>query len=103
MDNNKNNLDMNYYRLKMNEKKKIKYKFFDSIFNIIIEKIKIIANNCENWCLYEIPIIMFGYPEYTMNEISSYIINKFKIHIDNKNIDEIIFYEPNILYIKWSL
>lgn len=103
MNNNNNILNMNYYRQIEFQKKKIKHKFFDSIFNLIIEKIKILASNSENWCIYEIPPFVFGNPDYDMNEISSYIINKFDYYIKNKDIDEIKFYEPNLIYIKWSL
>jgi hypothetical protein len=104
MNNNNNNiLNMNYYRNKENEKKKFKLDFFDSMFNLIIEKIKILASNSETVCIYEIPIFMFGYPNYTMNEISSYLLTKFTIYLNNKDLEEVIFYDPNLLYIKWSL
>jgi len=103
MNNNNNILNMNYYRQIEYQKKKIKHNFFDSIYCLIIEKIKIFASNSETWCIYEIPPFVFGNPDYQMNEISSYIINKFDNYIRNKDIDEIKFYEPNLLYIKWSL
>ncbi len=94
---------MNFFRQQECQKKQIKNNFFHSIFNLIIEKIKILANNSESWCLYEIPLFVFGQPEYSMNEISSYILNNFEYYIKNKDIDEIKFYEPNVLYIKWTL
>jgi len=104
MDNNNNNiLNMNYYRHKEKKKKKIKFDFFDSIFNLIIEKIKIFADNSETCCIYEIPTFMFGHPNYSMDEISSYLINKFTIYINNNDLKEVKFYNPNLLYIEWSL
>jgi len=97
-----NILNMDYYRKKENEKKKIKCEFFDTIYTLIIEKIKLLAENSIDWCLYEIPSFVIGCPNYTMNEISIYIIEKFSKYIKNKDIEEIIFYQPNILYIKWK-
>lgn len=98
-----NMINMDYYRKKEFEKKKIKTEFFDTIINLIIQKIKYTAESSIDWCLYEIPSFVLGCPNYTMEEISNYIINKFNNYIKNKDIEEIVFYQPNLLYIKWKL
>ena len=101
--NTKNKLDMNEFRIK---KKKIDdqiFKTYDKIYNLVINNIKLCANNYEECCIFSIPFFMFGEQTYDMNQVSEYLIEQLNIEITKKNLSIVNFYEPNILYIEWSL
>ena len=103
MNKNDKELNMNIFRQQKKNINDIKYITFNNIHKLMIEQIKISAGNADEFCVYEIPIFIFGEPIYTISDISTYLLDKLKEHIENKNIIEAKFYEPNFLYIKWSL
>jgi hypothetical protein len=73
-----------------------KYITYDKIYNMIEKKINIASasNNYYTW--YQIPEFLIGMPKYSLDECNSYIQNKL-----NKDGFKTIYYDPNILLIKW--
>lgn len=98
-----NDLNMNEFREKKKKINDIKYITYNKIYTNLIETIKLTASNGINFCLFEIPLLIFGEPLYQINDIKNYLISKINEEIYKKNITEVIFYEPNILYINWTL
>lgn len=83
---------------KQNEKKKQKEKTFKKIYKIIEKKI-IIANNGDNTSIwFEIPEFLLGVPIYNLIDCKNYLKKKLK-----DNNFKVKFYEPNILFIDWSI
>ena len=95
------NLDK-FIELKKQQKKKKKkcYKNIKSnIYHLIENKIK---SNI-NFILYEMPPYVIGEAEYNILECINYIIEKIKDDEQFKKIlEEIQYYQPNVLYIKWN-
>jgi hypothetical protein len=81
---------------KQKEREKRKCITYDKIYNLIDKKINI-ASNCDYYYTwYQIPEFLVGLPIYSINECQSYIQDKLK-----KNGFDTVFYEPNLLLIKW--
>jgi hypothetical protein len=98
-----NNLNMNIYRNKKKLIKNMKCDIYIKLYNDVINKISMYANNLDEFCIIEIPIFQFGKSEYNINEALQYIISNLNNEIKNNNLHEVIKYEPNILYISWKL
>ena len=101
--NNDNLLNMDQFRKKHQQIKNINHNTFESIYKLIIENIKNCASNSEEFCFYEVPLFIFGEPLYTKNEIITYLTDKLNKEIEKKNLKQITFIDPNILFIEWSL
>lgn len=80
------------------KQKKIKKEINRKIFNQCKNTIILYAKNNKTECIFTIPTIIFGLPKYDIKYVSDYIIYKLKIY----NIKNVIFFEPNILYINWN-
>ena len=80
------------------EKKKYKKKCFKKIFEMCLSKIEIVAktNTTNTW--YEIPIFIFGFPSYNIEEASEYVTKKLE-----KNGFKVFFLKPNIIFINWLI
>lgn len=100
---NDTELNMDEYRKKKEQIDNIKFITFDKIYKLVIEKIKYSADSLLEYCIYEIPVFMLYEPLYDVKEVSDYIIKKLDIKIEQKHLSEVLFFEPNILFIKWSL
>ena len=93
---------MSDYKKKIDEiykkKNKIKYETNNYILNLVKKKIIYYIELQKYECQYIIPSFILGFPRYIINDVAKYIIRK----IQKGGIDNIIFIEPNILYIEWS-
>jgi len=96
------NLDKYIELKKQQEKKKKKcYKNIKSLFNNLIEHN--IKSNI-NFIIYEMPPFIIGEPDYNILECINYVIEKIKDDKNfNKIIEEIQYYKPNVIYIKWNI
>jgi hypothetical protein len=82
------------------KKNNIKLDTYKNILLIVLKTIESKALNGENFCLYEVPEFIFGEINYDIKDCSNYIVDKLK---DEQYIIDTTYYEPNIIYIKWSL
>jgi hypothetical protein len=105
LDNQSINTDLNMdeFRKKKEQIDNIKFTTFDKIYKLVIEQIKYSADSLSEYCIYEIPVFMLYEPLYNVKEVSDYIIQKLNIKITENHLSEVKFYEPNIIFIKWSL
>ena len=79
------------------EKEKSKYKIYNKIYEIIEKKI-LLSSSCNYYyTIYEIPEFLIGYTLYSFDDCNKYIQNKLE-----NNKFNVIFYEPNILFITWK-
>lgn len=98
-----NNLNMNIFRNKKKELENLKLQIFEKFYIDTIKTIELHANNLKEFCIYQIPLFVFGKSNYNISEAIIYLKNKLDNDINNGNLKEVIIYEPNILYISWSL
>jgi len=98
-----NNLNMNEFRNKKKLIDNMKYDTYNKLYNDVINKIKLYADNLNEFCIIEIPIFIFGKSQYNINDAIEYIINNLQVEIKKNNLCEAIHYEPNIIYISWKL
>ena len=94
---------MNIYRNKKKLLNNMKYEIYKNLYNDVIKKISMYADNLDNFCIIEIPIFQFGKLAYDINEAINYIIYNLNNEIKNNNLQEVKKYETNILYISWKL
>lgn len=79
------------------EKEKSKYKIYNKIYEMIEKKI-LVSSSCNYYyTVYEIPEFLIGYTLYSFDDCHKYIKNKLE-----QNKFNVIFYEPNMLYITWN-
>jgi hypothetical protein len=70
---------------------------FEKIYNLVEKKI-VLASASDyyyTWC--QIPEFLVGLPIYSLDECQKYIQSKLK-----KNGFQTEFFQPNIMYVKWS-
>ena len=96
-------LNLNLYRNKKKKIENMKYEIFNEFYDNIIKKIHLYASNLIEECYYEIPLFIFGKINYNINDAIEYLVYKLNKDIDNGNLKKYIIYEPNIIYISWSL
>ena len=81
-----------------------KKKCYKKVFKQIITYVEMTISQDINFLVYEMQPFIIGEADYEMLECVNYIIDKIK---EDKNfkkiIDQIYFYEPNLLYIIWDL
>jgi hypothetical protein len=80
-----------------NEKKKKCYKNILKNINKLIEE-KILDNT--NYLIFELFPIIIGEADYNMFECTEYLIENLN---KEKIMEDVSFYEPNVLYIKWDI
>lgn len=97
-------LNLNKISELKNQAFKNKKKCYKKIYKNIIKTIENIISQNINFYVYEATPFIIGEVDYEMLECINYIIKKFKKDKTFIQImEEIIFYEPNIIYIKWNL
>lgn len=96
------NLDKFIKKKKQCEYNKKKcYKSIVKTINFLVETT--ISQNI-NFLIYETPPFIMGEANYDMLECIDYIIRKIKKDKNFKRVlEEILFYEPNLVYIKWDM
>lgn len=89
------------------ERKELKKQTFKFIIDMCYNKITTLANKGYQWCFFEIPFSVFGYPKYSLDECSDYLINKltdigYKVELykNNNNVNNKII-TNYILLISW--
>ena len=82
---------------KINERNLKRYEKFDDVLKKIHIRIKYNASLEKTFCFYQIPEFIIGVPLYNVEDLRNYIINSLK-----KNGFEILYVEPNWLFINWS-
>lgn len=86
------------------ERDTIKKKCYKKVLKKIISYVEINISQNLNWLIYEMEPFILGEVEYDMLECINYIIEEITIDSNFKKIlEQIQFYEPNIIYIKWNI
>jgi len=70
------------------ERRKIRKEAFKFILELCYNKIEKFALSGVNFCYYDIPPMIFGYPKYSMDECSNYLIKKLKDDFDVKLVKQ---------------
>ena len=97
-------LNLDKYAKIKKERQANKKKCYKKVLKQIIYEVETIMIQDIDLIVFEVEPFMIGELEYNMLECIDYIINK--INKDEgfiKIIEQISFFEPNILYIKWDL
>lgn len=82
----------------INNKNKIRMEKFDMILQKIHSRIKYNAKLEKTYCFFQIPEFIIGVPLYNVTDLRNYLINSLK-----KNGFNILYVEPNWLFINWDL
>ena len=79
--------------------KKVKDKFisYEKILNRCYRLIRQSVNKYNNYCFFQIPEFMLGYPTYNIQTCYKYIQTKL-----NTNGFRVSFVPPNVAYIQWN-
>jgi len=85
------------YRINENNNNK-KIKVYDYIYRIIENIIEKSAKNNLNYCHYQIPPFILGYPIYDINEVKMFLINEL-----NEAGFHVVLLDENWIQITWSL
>jgi hypothetical protein len=87
-----------------NEQIKIEQKkIYKKIYYKLIATINLYAEKEINFCLYTVPSFFFDEISFPLDDCIKYLNKRLSYLINDKYIDEIIFFEPNVYYIKWSI
>lgn len=78
----------------------IRLEAYRNILSMVIKTIELKALENKDFCLYEMPEFVIGDINYNITDCSNYIITELS---KDKNIIDISFYKPNIIYIKWTI
>ena len=85
-------------------KEKNKKKCYKKVFKQIITYVEMTMTQDINFLVFEMQPFVFGEANYEMLECVNYVINKIKEDKNFKKIlNQISYYEPNLLYITWDL
>ena len=85
-------------------KEKNKKKCHKKVFKQIIIYVEMTMSQDINFLVFEMEPFVIGEADYEMLECVNYVINKIKEDKNFKKIlNQISYYEPNILYITWDL
>ncbi len=71
---------------------------FDKIYSHIEKKLCLASNTNNSFIWYQIPEFLVGLPTYKFSDCNEYIQKKLK----NDGFTT-VFYEPNILLVKWNI
>lgn len=81
----------------INEKNLKRLKVFDSVLVKCHKRIEYNSKLEKTYCFYQIPEFIFGVPIYNPLELKKYIINSL-----NNNGFQIMYIDPNWLFIHWG-
>lgn len=82
----------------INEKTLKRMELYDSILVKCHNKILYNSKLQRKYCFYQIPEFIIGLPLYDVKELKNYIINSLK-----NNGFELLYIEPNWLFIYWNI
>ena len=91
-------LNINTLFEEMDQKVLNRLKMFDDILVQIHTKIKISSKNKTFFCTHQIPEFLIGKPIYKIEDLRKYLINSLK-----KNGFQIIYIDPNWIFISWDM
>jgi hypothetical protein len=96
-------LNLDKYTKIKKARESMKKKCYKKVFKQIIYQVETVMIQDVDFIIFEVEPFMIGEAEYDMLECVDYVINKIKKDKGFlKILDQIDFYEPNILYIKWD-
>jgi hypothetical protein len=76
-----------------------RYAIYEEVFQKVVSKVKYENTKTDScYCLYKLPIWVFGVPLYNLGACAEYIINRLKEHYF-----QVTFTPPNILHIYWNV
>lgn len=76
-----------------------RYAIYEEVFQKVVSKIKYENTKTDScYCLYKLPVWVFGVPLYNLGACAEYIINRLKEHHFH-----VTFAPPNILHIHWNV
>lgn len=81
----------------INEKTLKRLEIYDSVLVKCHKRIQYNSKLERTYCFYQIPEFIFGVPIYNKDEMRKYIINSL-----NNNGFQIMYIEPNWLFINWG-
>jgi hypothetical protein len=97
-------LNLDKYAKIKKEREASKRKCYKKVLKQIIYEVETVMIQDVDFLVFEVDPFMIGEADYNMLECIDYIIEKInKDKNFGKILEQIDFYEPNILYIKWSL
>ena len=82
----------------INEKTIKRMEIYDSILQKCHKRIKYNSSLERTYCFFQIPEFVIGVPLFNILELRTYIMNSLK-----KNGFQIIYVEPNWLFILWNM
>ena len=81
-----------------------KKKCYKTVLKQIISTVEMTISQESNFLFFEMEPFVIGEADYDMLECVNYIIDKINKDKNFKKIlDQINFYEPNLLFIRWDL
>ena len=81
-----------------------KKKCYKKVFKHLLSEVENIMLQEVDFLVFEVEPFMIGEIDYNMLECVNYLIEKIKKDKNFKLIlEQIDFFEPNILYVKWDL
>ena len=76
-----------------------RYAIYEEVFQKVVSKVKYENTKTDScYCLYKLPVWVFGVPLYNLGACAEYIINRLKEHYF-----QVTFTPPNILHIYWNV
>jgi hypothetical protein len=76
-----------------------RYAIYEEVFQKVVSKVKYENTKTDScYCLYKLPVWLFGVPLYNLGACAEYIINRLKEHYF-----QVTFTAPNILHIYWNV
>lgn len=91
-------INMNELYSNINNKTLKRMELYDSILLKCHSRIKYNSNLQRTYCFYQVPEFIIGIPLYDISELRNYVMNSLKT-----NGFEILYIEPNWLFIHWNL
>lgn len=91
-------IDMKELYAPINEQYIKELQLYDNILKKCHSRILFNSKNKRTYCFYQIPEFMIGVPLYDVIKLKKYIINSLK-----SNGFELLYIDPNWLFITWNL
>jgi hypothetical protein len=90
-------------KIKNDKIKQEQRRIYRKIYYDLINKININAESGRRFCLFRVPEFILDSISYPFDECIEYLNEKLAKLRNDKYINEITFYQPNVYYIKWSI
>ena len=96
-------LNLTTLKIKNDKIKQEQRRIYRKIYSNLINKININAETGRRFCLFQVPEFILDEISYPFDECIEYLNNKLSKLKDDKYINEITFFDPNVYFIKWSI